>query len=191
MNAALAAKQAMRAAMRARRLALPADVQRAAAAQIAGTHSGVFGPPGCCVAGYVPIRGEIDPGPLMVALHAAGLHLALPRVDNGTLSFRRHDPDRDLVPGAYGILEPRADAPAVAPDVLLVPLLAFDQQGGRLGYGAGFYDRAIAGNAQVRTIGLAYAAQEVESVPMEAHDRRLDAILTEAGLIDCRGGPAA
>lgn len=190
MSAVHAAKAALRAAMASRRAALPEAVRSQAAQQAAKLlAASALGAPGTVVAGYMPIRGELDPGPLMAMLEAAGLRLSLPRVEGGALSFRAHGCAVSLVPGAYGILEPDIAAPVVRPAILLVPLLAFDRQGGRLGYGAGYYDRAIARLKPRLTVGLAYAAQEIETVPMEPHDRRLDLILTERSLIDCRAEP--
>jgi len=92
--------------------------------------------------------------------------------------------------GVWGIREPKADAPEVAPDILLVPLAAFDRQGRRIGYGAGYYDMTInrlRGVKSVVAVGIAYAAQEVPEVPTTPRDARLDLVLTERDVIDCRG----
>jgi 5-formyltetrahydrofolate cyclo-ligase len=139
------------------------------------------------VAGYMPFRGEADPRGLMRALAARGHPLALPRVVamDAALAFHAWNTGDELVTSALGIAEPRADAPLVSPDVLLVPLLAFDARGYRLGYGAGHYDRTLSSllaRAAVRAIGVAYAGQEVDAIPHGAHDRRLDMVLTEAGV---------
>lgn len=147
-------------------------------------------PAGAAIAGYWPIRSEIDPRPLMHHLAAAGHVLALPAVatDGVTLQFRRYVPGMALEPASFGLLVPPETAGLVDPDVLLVPLAGFDRRGHRLGYGAGHYDRALERLITVRprfTIGLAFAAQAVDAVPAEPHDRPLDAILTETGLIAC------
>lgn len=123
--------------------------------------------------------------PLMQALAGRGWRLALPRVEGEDISFRGYQPGDALACGGFGLTEPQADAPVVMPDLVLAPLLAFDRQGGRLGYGGGYYDRALARMPQARVVGIAYAAQEVARVPMDAHDRRLSQVLTERGVIDC------
>ena len=148
---------------------------------------------GAVVAGYHPFRTEIDPRPLMAALEAAGCILALPstppRGSDAALRFRRLDPGHALAPSAFGVHEPPEHAEPVTPDLVLVPMLAFDRTGARLGYGAGHYDRtlpALAARAGFRAVGLAYAAQEVERLPAEPHDHPLDAILTENAYIPVR-----
>lgn len=150
-------------------------------------------PPGGVVGGYHPFRTEIDPRPLMATLQAAGCVLALPctppRGSDAGLAFRRLDPTHTLAPSAFGVAEPPAHAERVEPDLVLVPLLAFDRTGARLGYGAGHYDRTLprlAARPGLRAIGLAYAAQEVERLPVEPHDARLDGILTERAYIPTR-----
>lgn len=138
------------------------------------------------VGAYWPIRSEADPRPAMEALAASGAEVALPRVVHAHLSFRLWRPGDGLLKGGFGLQEPSEDAPEVLPTALLVPLAAFDREGGRIGYGKGYYDRAIAAlsvHHPVLTIGLAYAVQEVGSVPAESHDHPLDAIITEAELI--------
>ena len=139
--------------------------------------------PGEIVAGYWPFGGEIDIRPLLLALVARGHGVALPAThgDDAPLSFHRWQPGAALERDARGTWRPAYDA--VVPDVVLVPLLAFDRAGRRLGYGAGFYDRTLAELHVRMTIGCAFAVQEVERVPVEAHDRRLDAIATEDGVI--------
>ncbi|HTQ15265.1 MAG TPA: 5-formyltetrahydrofolate cyclo-ligase [Rhizomicrobium sp.] len=135
--------------------------------------------PGEVVAGYWPVRDEADPRALLAALDAP---LALPRIEGRALSFRRWREGDALVDNRHGIAEPRADAERVTPHVLLVPLLAFDAAGHRLGYGGGYYDRALeALGTNVTAIGVAYAGQEGPALPREAHDRPLDAIITERG----------
>jgi 5-formyltetrahydrofolate cyclo-ligase len=134
------------------------------------------------VAGFWPIRTEIDPRPLMLALAARGARLALPVVDHPLLRFRAWRPGKALVSRGFGLSEPGEDVPEVAPDVFLVPLAAFDRRGGRIGYGKGHYDRALAAARAARSIlaiGLAFAVQEVASVPVTAHDEPLDIVVTE------------
>lgn len=138
------------------------------------------------VGAYWPIRSEVDPRPLMEALLDRGQDVALSQILHPHLSFRLWQPGDVLVKGGFGVREPGPDAPEVFPVALLVPLVAFDRQGGRIGYGKGHFDRAIAAlEAQhpILTIGLAYAVQEIEQVPVEPHDRLLDAIITESELI--------
>ena len=138
------------------------------------------------VGGYWPIRSEVDPRPLMEALLERGQDVALSQVLHPHLSWRLWRPGDVLVKGGFGVREPGPDAPEVFPRALLVPLVAFDRRGGRIGYGKGYYDRAIAAlEAQhpILTIGLAYAVQEIEQVPVEDHDRHLDVVITETELI--------
>ena len=138
------------------------------------------------VAGYFAIRDEIDPRPLMETFHCEQARLALPCVTgpDRPLVFRSWSPGDELVRGAFAVSEPRPSAPEVRPSLVLVPLLAFDAAGRRLGYGAGFYDRtidALAALGPVTTVGLAYEAQRLRRVPTAGHDAPLDWIVTEAG----------
>jgi 5-formyltetrahydrofolate cyclo-ligase len=139
--------------------------------------------PGTVVGGYQALPDEADPALLLERLVELGCHLAFPRVAGKGLPLEFHRvPDGEvLAPGAFGIHEPLDIWPRAVPQVLLVPLLAFDASGYRLGYGGGFYDRTLA-LLQVPAIGIAYAGQEVPSLPHEAHDRTLDMVLTEHGL---------
>ncbi len=149
-----------------------------------------------CVAGYWPIRSEPDPRPLMARLAALGWQCALPVVvaPNSPLLFRRWQPGDDLEPGAYDIPEPAPGQPELEPDLLLVPLLAFDLSGHRLGYGAGHYDRTLArlrnrgrgrghGKAKICAVGLAYAGCECDALPVGEHDEILDMVVTERGIM--------
>jgi 5-formyltetrahydrofolate cyclo-ligase len=138
------------------------------------------------VGGYWPIRSEVDPRPIMRALVKRGRTVALSQIIHPKLSWREWRPGDVLVKGGFGVREPGPDAPECFPKALLVPLAAFDRRGSRLGYGKGHFDRTIAALSElhpVLAIGLAYSMQEVESVPAEAHDRRLDLIITEADVI--------
>lgn len=138
------------------------------------------------VAGYWPIRGEMDPRPVLEALSRRGVPTALPAIDAGELVFRAWTPWEPVGPVGFGTLGPLPSAPEVVPRVLLVPVAAFDRACHRLGYGKGFYDRAIArlaATGPLLAVGIAYAAQEVATVPLEDHDRRLDVIVTEREVI--------
>ncbi|WP_291299189.1 5-formyltetrahydrofolate cyclo-ligase [Elioraea sp.] len=148
-------------------------------------------PPGAVVAGYWPLKDEIDPRPLMLALAGRGHVLALPVTGpRGTaLTFRRFCFGDRLAEGSFGTRHPLADAGPIVPDWLLVPLVAFDEAGGRIGHGAGYYDRTLAAlraTRPLRALGIAYAAQRQSRVPVTAHDAPLDAIATEAGVVGTR-----
>jgi len=138
------------------------------------------------VGGYWPIRSEVDPRPIMRALIKRGQTVALSQILHPKLSWREWRPGDVLVKGGFGVREPGPDAPECFPKALLVPLAAFDRACHRIGYGKGHFDRAIAALSELHSviaIGLAYSVQEVPSVPAEPHDRRLDVIITEAGVI--------
>ena len=139
-------------------------------------------------AGYLSQGSEIDAGPLMRRLAASGARIALPAVTDrdAPLVFRLWDPNVALQSDALGVLAPPPASEGVRPGLVIVPLLAFDRLGGRLGQGGGHYDRTLAELRQQRPVfalGLAYAGQETREIPMEAHDQRLDAILTETDFI--------
>lgn len=143
--------------------------------------------PGTIVSGFFPIRSEVDIRPLMARLKDRGARLCVPVVlDRQTIAFRELVAGAELVDTGFGTRGPGPDAAVLDPEILLVPLSAFDSQGHRIGYGAGHYDRAIARLRQKgldpRLIGIAFDCQEVAEVPAEAHDVRLEAILTESGL---------
>lgn len=145
--------------------------------------------PDTVVAGYWPMGGELDVRPLLLAAHAAGAQLALPVVTerHRPLEFRLWRPGDALDPGAHGTVHPLPAAPALRPALMLVPLLAFDAEGFRLGYGGGYYDRTIASlrcGGPLLAVGVAYAGQGVPAVPREPTDQRLDGILTEDGLLE-------
>jgi 5-formyltetrahydrofolate cyclo-ligase len=142
------------------------------------------------VSGFFPYKSEIDTRPLLGQLAGEGWTTALPIViANGEpLIFRRWYPGQPTTPGMWDIPQPTEDSPLIEPDVLLVPMLAFDRKGYRLGYGGGFYDRTLAllrSKKSVAAIGVAYAGQEVDSVPRDAHDQPLDFIMTEKEVITC------
>ena len=179
------AKTVLRAALRRRRRALAAidpDAATRAAAHLPLDSLPAFR----IVGGYHPIGAELDPRPVLERLAAAGAAIALPVVADleAPLIFRSGDRPRTFVPDALGVPAPPPSAPALIPDLIVTPLLAFDRRGGRLGQGGGFFDRTIAALRAERplfVIGLAFAGQEVNAVPLEPHDARLDAILTEIG----------
>jgi 5-formyltetrahydrofolate cyclo-ligase len=175
----------------ARRDALPADVRAAAAQTIAARPFPIAVPPGAIVSGFMPMKSEINPLPLLRALADAGASLALPAVagKGKPLIMRAYAFGELLASGVWGIREPRPDAPEVAPDILIVPLLAFDRRGHRIGYGAGYYDMTIAALRAKKAIvaaGIAFAAQEIAEVPTTPRDARLDLVLTEHETIDLR-----
>jgi 5-formyltetrahydrofolate cyclo-ligase len=150
--------------------------------------------PGIIISGYSPIRSEIDPLPLMRSLAEKGARLALPAVlaRGKALAFRVWSPKDRLMLGPLGILEPSPGAAEVIPDIMLVPLAAFDCLGHRIGYGAGHYDHTLAQLRKMKikpiaAIGLAFAAQEIDAVPALSHDVALDYVLTEKRTFDFRG----
>jgi len=134
---------------------------------------------------YWPIRDELDPRFLMQKLEQTGFPLALPEVTakDEALIFRRWGLGDDLVHGMFGTEQPAPDAPIVVPSVLIIPLLAFDGDCYRLGYGAGHYDRTLAAHPHIKAFGFAYGAQFVEDVAKEAHDWPLQAVITETGTV--------
>ncbi len=140
------------------------------------------------VAGYWPVKSEMDPRPLLRHLHKRGFDCALPVVvgRGRALHFRRWHPRTALEPAGFGLLEPPSSAPRVTPQVVLAPLLCFDDRGTRLGHGAGYYDYTLAAlrrAGRVLAVGIAFSAQQVDRVPDEDHDQRLDWIVTEKGAI--------
>jgi 5-formyltetrahydrofolate cyclo-ligase len=188
---ATSSKADLRTAALAARDAL-SDGQRAAAAQALARRGLPFDiAPGTIVSGYAPIRSEIDPTPLMQTIAASGARLALPTVAarGQALTFRAWSPHDKMVLGPLGILEPSPAAPEVVPDIMLVPLAAFDRLGHRIGYGAGHYDYTFAHlrkTKAVRGVGIAFAVQQIKAVPALAHDVALDYVLTEARTFDFR-----
>ncbi|MEO7055131.1 MAG: 5-formyltetrahydrofolate cyclo-ligase [Rhizomicrobium sp.] len=164
-----------------------ADLRTEEFAAALAAHAGLLKiPAAAIVAGYHAHRDEADPALLLQALATRGMHIAFPRVaaKHAALEFHRIPDGEMLRPGAFGIHEPLAHWPVATPDVLLVPLLAFDNDGYRLGYGGGYYDRSLAVLPRARAIGIAYAGQRVDILPRDAHDCRLNAVLTENGLTE-------
>jgi 5-formyltetrahydrofolate cyclo-ligase len=138
------------------------------------------------ISAFWPILSEIDVKILLEALHARGQKLCLPVVAKPAMLFRTWKPGDELVKSRLGVHEPVAEAEQVSPRAMLVPLAAFDRQGGRIGYGKGHFDTAIAAletHHPVLTVGVAFSVQEVARVPMEPHDRCIDVIVTETEII--------
>ena len=184
-------KTALRRDAAARRDALPADERQAAAQTIAARTFPLRVSPRAIVSGFMPLRSEISPLPLMQSLGEQGARLALPRIvgRRQPLSMRAWQFGGPLDRGQWGIREPKPEAPVVDPDIVLVPLLAFDRAGYRIGYGAGYYDKTLARLRSLKTIvavGIAFAAQEVPEIPKTPRDERLDLVLTERETIDLR-----
>ncbi len=145
---------------------------------------------GATVSGFAAIRDEIDPAALLDWLHREGFKLALPAMEGRgkPLVMRAWTPGDEMAAAEWGIREPLAEKEELMPDVLLVPLLAFDRSGWRLGYGGGFYDRTLAklkARKPVTAVGIAYDELEVDAVPHESYDQRLDWVLTPSGPIRC------
>ena len=142
------------------------------------------------VSGFIPYKSEITTVPMLNRLHRDGWQTCLPIViaQEEPLVFRAWAPGDPLVPGAWDIPGPVDSAPEVLPDVLLVPMLAFDRKGFRLGYGGGFYDRTLEKLRELKTvvaIGVAYHAQMVDEVPVGIHDAPLDYVMTEQESFAC------
>ena len=177
-------KTALRSQMRALRRQLALDAPDAAQ-RAAGNLPADW--PSCAAAIYAlyhPMGSELDPSPIRLASGCSALPAVTRR--GGPLVFRRQAPGQLLIPDALGIPAPAPDAAEVLPDIVFTPVLAFDRRGGRLGQGGGYYDRtitALRARKPVWVVGLAYAGQERAEIPMEPHDQRLDAILTETAYI--------
>ncbi|MFL6798792.1 MAG: 5-formyltetrahydrofolate cyclo-ligase [Xanthobacteraceae bacterium] len=184
-------KAALRVDAAARRDAL-AQTERSAAAQA------IAGRPFPCpvratsiVSGFMPLKSEINPLPLLRRLAQSGAQLALPVVAGRgkPLIMRSYAIGDQLASGPWGIREPMPDAPEVLPNIVIIPLLAFDRRGNRLGYGAGYFDMtltALRSKKPIIAAGIAFAEQEVASVPTGPRDARLDLVLTQHEVIDCR-----
>jgi len=179
-------KQTLRRESLARRAAIPEDTRKQAAAALADAGLSFLDLPGpAIISGYYPVGQELDVRPLLNRLIQEGHTIGLPvtRKDQ-PLIFRAWTPDTEMTKGSMGIPRPARDAPEVSPSVLLVPLAAFDDRGYRVGYGGGFYDRTLAklrAAGTVTAVGVAFAEQQIERVPDEPHDERLDWLLTPEG----------
>jgi 5-formyltetrahydrofolate cyclo-ligase len=183
--------KALKAQLRAERLAardaIPSEsrIEKSLAMAEAGGAAIDF-TPGTEVSGFFPIKSEVDVRPLMQRLKDKGARLSVPVVvDRQTIVFRELVAGAPLVSTGFGTFGPGPDARVVDPEIMLVPMSAFDRIGHRIGYGAGFYDRAISRlhdmGRQPKLIGVAFDCQEIEVIPAEDHDVALDAILTESG----------
>ena len=187
-------KGVLRAATLAKRAAIPVETAEAFARRLADIGPELAKGHGArVVSAYAAIGEEIDTNPLLHALHAAGFAAALPVTGKrGTpLVFRLWTPTTLMVPGRMAIPEPPPDAEVLEPDLLFVPLAAFDRRGHRIGYGAGFYDRTLAelrAKKTITAIGIAYAIQETLFIPSEDHDQPLDFMVTEKDTILCADG---
>jgi len=187
----LEAKKKLRAEALERRKAAFAQHGAEASRKIAAHGVDFLGAtPGSIVSGFAAINDEINPAPLMTWLQAEGFRLALPVMQGRgkPLLMRAWTPGDAMNLAAWGIAEPMDDKPAVDPDIVLVPLLAFDARGYRLGYGGGFYDRTLQRLRKLKPIvavGLAYDELRVDAVPAESYDERLDWVLTPSGPLHC------
>jgi 5-formyltetrahydrofolate cyclo-ligase len=187
-------KAALRAWAKAERAKL-APAQRRNAAQAVAELGLSFLPahrPTATVSGFAPLADEFPLWPLLRRLAGAGVPLALPVIEakGKPLLFRAWQPGDRTTPGVWGIAQPVPDKPSVEPDILLVPLLAFDLAGWRLGYGGGFYDRTLRrlrALQPVVAVGIAYDQQRVDAVPHLDYDERLDWVLTPSGPVRCLG----
>lgn len=178
-------KSVLRAQSLDARRALKPEFTRLASLQLIAQLAPLLGGAARCIAGYCATGGEMNVFPSLSKLSRQGHWLCLPVVASRgePLRFRLWEPEHPLQKGSYGINAPLDSAPEAIPDTLLVPLVAFDRQGGRLGYGKGYYDRTIATlrqhNKSLHVIGVAYSTQCVERIPMQPHDERLPLIVTE------------
>ncbi len=186
-------KAELRDRMRSERKRLKAALPRAAKDAASHLHSvlGALTFEVRCAAVYLPIGSELDTGPLAAELRRRGVRLALPRVDaaDTPLSFRAWRPGDALEADVQGCAAPPASAETEQPDLIFLPLVAFDRRGHRLGQGGGYYDRtleALSGHSRPAFIGLAYAGQEAPGVPHDPHDQKLDGVLTERGYMPAR-----
>ena len=141
--------------------------------------------PGVIVASYIPVGSEADPTPLAAAARAAGATLALPHVERrgGDMRFLVWSEDDPLPVGAYGLRQPAATAPDCVPDIVLTPLVAFDDALNRLGQGAGFYDRAFAAAPDAWRLGVAWSVQQLLMIDTDPWDVPLHAVVTEQGMV--------
>jgi len=184
MDPIAAEKAALRAKMHALRDAIPPETRRAAAEALAmkaalPAFRAFLPKPGGVIAGFIPIKSEINPLPLMKRLAGEGFRLALPRITKEGLVFHAYEIGQELAPGQMGTREPYPDWPVAKPDLILAAMLAFDRNGARIGYGKAYYDRAFAANPGARRVGIAYALQRIDAVPREAHDALLETVFTE------------
>lgn len=185
------AKAALRAELRAARdaflLAL-GDGERCRLEAAAAANLTPYVQGASCAAFYLAIGSELGCAPAIAAAAASGIAIALPHVEtrDGAMRFLRWAPGDPLIPGWRGLLQPAADAPEMRPDVIVVPLLGFDSALVRLGQGAGFYDRALAALEGVKKIGFGWSVQRRSAIASDPWDVPLDAVVTEAFVIEGR-----
>ena len=181
------AKAALRAELRARRSAHVAAIgpeAARAAARAAADHLLPHVPAGATVSLYLAMHDELDPAPLLDVLHARGHQIALPTLtDRTTMHFLAWAPGDPVVHGPMNLRQPSENAPERAPDLIVTPLTGFDLAGGRIGYGAGHYDRAFQRYPGAHRIGFAWAMQEIDQVPHDPWYVRLHAVATEEGFV--------
>lgn len=196
-------KQALRGKALANRDAMPLAVRQAASSQLVergqdildalaarlDADDGAAGGGQRSLAAFLPIRSEVDLRPLIAHAIATGWQVGLPVIvaKDEPLIFRAYKPGDAMADGPFKTQEPLASAPVVVPDIVLVPLAAFDREGRRMGYGGGFYDRTLArlrAETAVLAIGVAFQAQEVDAVPTGPHDMALDMMLTDTQVLD-------
>jgi len=180
-------KKTLRAEALARRDALDPQWRIEASLAMAGCAEEIDAGPDSVVSGFWPMRSEVDVRPLMFELRKKGARLVLPAIiDKTTIVFRELVRGAELIDMGFGTAGPGPEAEELEPTLMLMPLAAFDDEGHRIGYGGGFYDRAIAKlrdkGRMPRLIGIAFECQRVDAVPHEAHDIPLPAIITENGL---------
>ncbi|HEY5280277.1 MAG TPA: 5-formyltetrahydrofolate cyclo-ligase [Pseudolabrys sp.] len=185
-------KTELRNATFAKRDAMLAEERQRGAETIAARPFPLRLAPGTIVSGFMPLKSEINPLPLLKKLADAGAKLALPAIAGRgkPLTMRAYAFGDEFARGQWGIREPKPEQPEVFPDVLIVPLACFDRAGHRIGYGAGYYDMTIhrlRTMKKVVAVGIAFAAQEIARVPATDRDERLDLVLTEKDVIDFRG----
>ncbi len=186
-------KSELRARMKRKRVTLQSLYPRSGTQLSARFPAELLTRPGLVIAGYRPIQSEIDPTALMEKLKSRGAQLCLPvmQEDKKPLMFRAWTPGDELNFGNFDVEEPLETALPVTPEIVLLPLLAFDKKGRRLGYGGGYYDRTLkamrAANPHVCAVGLGYAAQQLDKVPTDGGDQSLDWVLTETGAMSVTG----
>ncbi|MGH1578403.1 5-formyltetrahydrofolate cyclo-ligase [Planktotalea sp.] len=183
MNDLIETKAAARAAAFSRREAAFANAHKAQASYLSEVLAGYRGVP---IAGYAPMRTEIDPLPALAEASAHGpVGMPVIKAKATPLDFRDWTPECDMIEGTFGAFIP-ASGNWIEPEIVIVPLVAFDRKGGRLGYGGGFYDRTLErlrARRATLAIGFAFAAQEADALPLEPTDQPLDMIVTETGII--------
>ena len=181
-------KKDVRTAALACRDALDVDTRDVQSSDIKTHFSELELEPDTIISAFLPIRSEVDLRPLIADLLAMGMKVCLPfMLDGQTIEFRQYSSDTQLVDNGFGTLAPEDGSAVFEPNLMLIPLSAYDLSGGRIGYGAGFYDRAIdqlfKQDKNPLLIGVAYSVQQVDQVPVEDHDVPLDMVLTEHGLL--------